>query len=468
MAWTARLVVGAAVFGLATTARADHTLTLDDALALARVHNRDLRAGRARLSSSEAGIAQARAALLPYLSTQGKYTHNYKEVTFNFATLNEANTALAQTIESTTNNPVEAAALQNYINQANAAVANATPIEIQLLNQFDGYLNGSVPLIAPSSWYSLASARATARSSEANYDVTEASVLVSVAQAFFAAAGTDELVVARQHAVQVADETYQFAKARVGSDLANPVDVTRAETALVRAQQDLAEADNQRATAYRSLATMIDVHDPIRVVPPTVQPAEPAAMPELVRGAMATRPEITQQRTAIDAARASSRAYAWRWAPSLSAFGNAHAGNYTGFSGDKTSWAVGLQLDWILYDGGARDAQRQIANAQRDEAEAKLDLAHDQIADEVANARGTLETKRKGVVAADRAVVLAKESLRIVRAQYEAGTVKQLDVLQAQDSLVSAEVNLAQAHFDLSLADLQLQRAAGTFPGRHR
>jgi outer membrane protein TolC len=39
-------------------------------------------------------------------------------------------------------------------------------------------------------------------------------------------------------------------------------------------------------------------------------------------------------------------------------------------------------------------------------------------------------------------------------------------VLQAQDVLVGAEVALAQAHFDVALADLQLRRAAGEFPGR--
>lgn len=88
------------------------------------------------------------------------------------------------------------------------------------------------------------------------------------------------------------------------------------------------------------------------------------------------------------------------------------------------------------------------------------------MSDEVTNARGTLDTKRKGVGSAQRAVELGRETLRLVRAQYEAGTAKQLDVLQAQDVLVSAEVALAQAHFDVGLADLQLKRASGEFPGR--
>jgi outer membrane protein len=127
-----------------------------------------------------------------------------------------------------------------------------------------------------------------------------------------------------------------------------------------------------------------------------------------------------------------------------------------------------VQLDWTIYDGGVRDSQRHIAQQQRVEAQARLDLALDQISDEVKNARGTLETSHKGVVAADRAVALAQEALGIVRTQYEVGTATQLDVLQAQDSLVSAQVSLAQAHFDVSIADLQLARAAGLFPNQRR
>jgi outer membrane protein TolC len=63
-------------------------------------------------------------------------------------------------------------------------------------------------------------------------------------------------------------------------------------------------------------------------------------------------------------------------------------------------------------------------------------------------------------------VSLAQETLDLVRSQYEAGTVTQVDLLQAQDNLVAAQEALAQSHFDVAVADLTLRRAAGTFPAR--
>jgi outer membrane protein TolC len=323
-----------------------------------------------------------------------------------------------------------------------------------------------VPLVVPSSYFALSAARRSRDASEATYQVNEAGVLVSVAQAYFAAAGSDELVLARQDAVKVATETFDVARARVAADLANQVESTRAETALVRAQQDLAEAENTRAAAYRALATLLGTKEPLTVRAANTLPTEPGALDQLVGEAHARRPEVAAERATIAAAEATARTNAWRWSPSLSGFANLRGQNYTGFSGDKYAWALGLQLDWVLFDGGARDGQRHAAEAQRREAEARLDLLGDTVADEVANAHGSLATKRKGVGAAQRAVELARETLRLVRAQYEAGTAKQLDVLQAQDVLVGSEVALAQAHFDVALADLQLRRAAGEFPGR--
>jgi multidrug efflux system outer membrane protein len=123
-----------------------------------------------------------------------------------------------------------------------------------------------------------------------------------------------------------------------------------------------------------------------------------------------------------------------------------------------------VQLDWVLYDGGNRDARRHHANALRDENEARAAVLADNIRDELQTSRSLVDTKRQGVVAAVRAVELAKETIELVRTQYEAGTVTQVDLLTAQDSLVGAHMALAQLRFDLAVADLTLRKATGTFP----
>jgi outer membrane protein TolC len=178
------------------------------------------------------------------------------------------------------------------------------------------------------------------------------------------------------------------------------------------------------------------------------------------------RPEYRLLEESTLAAESQARAYAWRWAPTLSGFGNVRKFNYDNFALDRHSWAVGAQLDWALFDGGTRDAQRHFANAQANESRARTAVLRDSIRDDLVDGHRQVETKQRAVEAAERSVTLATEVLEVVRVQYEAGSITQVDLLAAQDSLVLAREALAQARYDLAAADLALRRTAGTFPPR--
>jgi len=400
-------------------------MTLDEALALARKANRTLVAERAHLAQAQTNLDLAWAALFPTVVAQGKYTRN--NVAFEF----QAGTAM---------------------------------LTVQPKNQLDGALSFTAPLIAPSAYGALEAVKKSIQASEAHFDTSQNTVLFSVAQAFYAAAIADEVMSARQSNIDVARATLANAKTRFDSGSVTKVDVDRAELALVRAEQAARESHFAQEQTYRALATLVQTERDFKVRPPAsvVAVAEPTDL-EL---ALRLRPEFRALELTARSAEAQRRAYAWRWAPSLSAFGNLRAFNYDNFHQDRHSWAIGLQLDWVLYDGGVRDAQRHLADAQAQESAALAAVLSDAIRDDLANGHGLLETKRHAQQAAERSVALALETLELVRTQYEAGHSAQIDLLQAQDGLVAAKEALAQAHFEVAVSDLTLRRAAGTFPGQ--
>ena len=425
-----RLFLYVVLLTTALPASAQRSLTLDDALQLARTYNRNLEAARARLDQSAADVSQAWGALLPKISAQGKYTHNYKDVELNV--------------------PIGGFA--------------GDPIVFLKREQLNAGVTAVVPLVVPSAYPALSAAHKASGARKAEFSVTETTVLFSVAQAFYAAAGADEILVARKNAVEVAQETLENAKVLRQGGKATKVEVMRAEVALVRARQAELEAADMQAQAYRALSTLIGVRKPFRVMTDGKTPPEAPTDNKLVENALQLRPEFVLYHRSIEAAESSGDAAAWLWAPTLSAFGNLQAYNFKGVSRDNYSWAVGVQLDWILYDGGVRDAQNERAGAQRREYAARLDALSDSVEDDVINARRALSTKRSALSSAIRATELSRETLRLVQIQYEGGKATQLDLLQAQDSLVAAEVQVARARFALSLADIQLKRAAGLFP----
>jgi outer membrane protein TolC len=444
-------------------AQADRSLTIDEAIAMARKSNRDLLAAKTNLDIAQAGVEQAWAALLPQVVTQGKYTHNYKEVVLDVTQFNQSTVQLADIIRQASAEATLKERVAAFESGLQAIAAATAPVVIQKEEQLDAAASATVPLIVPWAYGSLKAAKLQKSATAANIRVTEATLLLSTAQAFYAAAGSDELVVARHHAIDVARQTLENAKARLAAGVVNRVEVMRAELSLVQAEQAALEAADSQAQAYRSLATIIQLHDPFRVVAPE-EPGAEASADQLVREALTLRPEFVSYQKNIRADSATISSARWRWAPVLSAFGNARIFNYTGFSGDHFAWAVGLQLDWTIYDGGLRDAQAHQAIAQRKGDQLKYEQLRDTVADEVRNARQAVDTKRKALEAARRSVDLSRETLGLVRVQHDAGTATQLDLLEAQDSLVAAEVGVAQARFDLGLADVTLRRSAGLFP----
>jgi outer membrane protein TolC len=399
-------------------------LTLDQALVLARKANRTLLVERARLAQAQTNLELAWAALFPTVAAQGRYTRNNIEFKF--------------------------------------PVGPTETLTVQPKNQLDGSVSFSMPLFAPAAYLALQAVKSSVGASAAQFAASQTTILFGVAQAFYTAAIADEVMAARQSNIEVARATLQNAEVRFKSGSVTRVDVDRAELALVRAEQGARESRFAQEQAYRALATLIQSERTFKV---RAAPADATEAPVSLESALRLRPEFRALELGVRSAEAQRRAYAWRWAPTLSAFGSLRAFNYDNFARQHYSWAIGAQLDWALYDGGARDAQRHLAQAQAQEAAAQGAVLRDAIADDLANSHGLLDTKRHAHEAAERSVTLALETLDLVRTQYAAGSAAQIDLLQAQDGLVAAREALAQAHFEVAVADLALRRAAGTFPG---
>jgi outer membrane protein len=411
-------------------------LTFEEAIATARKNNRTIKADRAQLAAAQTAVETAWSSLLPTITGSARYTRNNRPFSFSF---------------SPPGTPV--------------TPDTPPPLTIQALNAWDFGLHGTAPIIAPAAYPALSSVKANVASAEANFEAQEAGLLVSVGQAFLAAAGTDELVEARRSSLVVARATLRDAQVRLAAGSVTKVDVDRAEFAVVRAEQQEREALTARDQAYRALATLIQTNQRFKVS--TAFPSSPMPNPNDVQMALHLRPEFRALEESARAAEEESSARAWQWAPTLSAFGDGRRWlNYVNFARDHDSWAVGAQLDWLLFDGLARDAARHQANARAAAAREQAAVFADRVRDDLANTSAELRTKQQGVDASQRAVGLSQESLDLIRTQYTAGTATQLDLLQAQDALIAANIALVQARFDVAAADLAFRYAAGTFPPR--
>jgi len=130
--------------------------------------------------------------------------------------------------------------------------------------------------------------------------------------------------------------------------------------------------------------------------------------------------------------------------------------------GTQDASQIMLRMTIPLYNGGAEYSQirssQQMAGQKRLELE-DVRLAVRQFA---INAWNGLLTARSATLSSEAQVVANKRALEGVKKEASVGTRTTLDVLNAEQELLAAQVNVVQARHDEAVATLQIRAATGT------
>jgi outer membrane protein len=129
-------------------------------------------------------------------------------------------------------------------------------------------------------------------------------------------------------------------------------------------------------------------------------------------------------------------------------------------NGERTG-AIGLQLNVPLYAGGGLDSREREAVAKRSQAEQELAAARRDVRLKVQEGFLAVTTGVARIASMEQALVSARSALDATAAGRDVGTRTELDVLDAQQRVYSAELDLVQARVDYLLGRLRLAAAAG-------
>jgi outer membrane protein TolC len=114
-----------------------------------------------------------------------------------------------------------------------------------------------------------------------------------------------------------------------------------------------------------------------------------------------------------------------------------------------------------LWQGGRTAGDIAQAEAVLAQRQAELDDARGQIEAQVRQAYLDLEAAAGQVELARKNVQVAQETLEMTRARMEAGVINTVEVVQAQQTVASAQLDQIDSVFAHNLAKLSLARALG-------
>lgn len=271
------------------------------------------------------------------------------------------------------------------------------------------------------------------------------------------------VLMAAQREVEIVTETIELRgqdvarlRALVEAASAVPLDVARAEQLVLEARQRLLDAQRARgdaAAAVRILAGK-SPEGGLRLEGSLAAWAESAALEpgEELGEALGRRQDFVAQAYQIEANRlAEDSVWGQLW-PQLTLSANGRLGPSTVGNPDGFLWSVSLNLAWVLYDGGARTARAAQVEQQTRELRAQRRVQLLEASDEVLRVRREFEAARGSVEVATQQVELARRALQMAQRRFEAGVASSVELRDASQARLDAELALNQAHLRLATA----------------
>ena len=251
-------------------------------------------------------------------------------------------------------------------------------------------------------------------------------------------------------------------------DRFNVGEVTRTDVA--QAESSLATARSNYFTAQANLSTDIGNYRQIIGVEPRhleaarpIDPLLPRTLDEAVVIALAEHPSIQAALHNVDAAQLQVQINEAVLYPTVNLVGNAQVLNQ--FQGDRTARffnaSVLAQLQIPIYTGGDTYASIRQAKELLDQARLQADLQRTMIRANVVSNWGLLESSKAVIRSSQAAVKSSEIALDGVREEAKVGQRTTLDVLNAQQALLQARVNLVSAQRDRVVASYTVAAAIG-------
>lgn len=310
--------------------------------------------------------------------------------------------------------------------------------------------------------------------SEARNDITRAghdldavreTYLLQVARSYYGVLmATKGLDIAKSNLERVSKyREAAFSRLKVG-EITKTV-LLRAESELSGARSDLVRAQNALALARSSLARVAGIEGEYTLREEPFRAAGEAPLTDLKSTAYASRPELRSLEEQVRIAGQEVTYARGAYWPNLSMAGvyqNSDQAPETLTFNDRSVYGA-LSLNFPFFEGGLRVAEVQEAKTRERQAKLQYEDARKSVGMEVESAYLDLATRRGQLKFLEDQAAFARDNYRGVSRQFELGLASSIDVIDANDLLVSSERQLAEALYSYQLSILSLEQATGTF-----
>ncbi|MDR0225978.1 MAG: efflux transporter outer membrane subunit [Burkholderiaceae bacterium] len=302
--------------------------------------------------------------------------------------------------------------------------------------------------------------------SDAGRQAVQTALIAQVADGYLGLRELDERVAIARDTLATRQESYRIFSRREAVGASSRLQLVQVQTLLTQAQALLSQLELARARQLHALAQLVGAAPgPL----PAAAPFDDALVladlqPGLPSDLLTTRPDIIAAERQLAGARASIGAARAAFFPRIALtarWGTASAELDGLFDGGSRAWAFMPTISLPLFDGGRRRANLELSEVRRDLAVAQyektIQTAFREVADGLAARRWLSEQIEVQRVAVD----AQAERARLAQLRYDNGSAAYLEVLDAQRDLLAARQQWVQARRALLSSQVGLYAALG-------
>jgi outer membrane protein TolC len=308
------------------------------------------------------------------------------------------------------------------------------------------------------------SASESERASQLTYKSDRDLVVLTTGDAYLLVISDTALVDSTRAQVETAQTLYNNSVDQHQQGVIASIDLLRAHVELQTQQQRLIAAQNQLAIDKLTLARIIGLPNGQEfrladLVP--YAPLDGITLDEALQQAQSARPDYLGAKAQVRAAELTAQAAAAENYPSLSTttdFGDIGSPNF-GSSHETYSFAVTLNVP--VFQGSRVRADKLQADAALQQRRAELADLEGRIDDQVRTAFLNLKSSSELITVTKSNIDLATQTLTQARDRFKAGVADNLEVVQAQESVATANQSYIASLYSFNLAKISLAQAMG-------
>ncbi|MDC4224189.1 MAG: TolC family protein [Candidatus Manganitrophus sp.] len=295
--------------------------------------------------------------------------------------------------------------------------------------------------------------------------MTTENLLFNVAGAYYEALKAQRNVEIEENEVKRLEAHLRDAEKRFRVGEAIKTVVLRAEAELADARARLIRARNNQETTKDQLALFARIEGPFRLADPPSLTLSEQSEAEWVKMAHDRRSDLALQSTNVKISEEQISIAKGTFFPSLSLQGRYNwidQDPETSFLTTNDRSAI-LTLSFPIFEGRLRVAELAQARSRHRQQLLQKEFLSDQISVEVRRTLLNLNALTSQLDVLNAQVAFARENFALISRQFAVGLATNIDVLDANATLISAERQLTNTTYDREVAILQVEKAVGVF-----